>query len=118
MDRAILHIGNAYNIPAIKIIAYSCKTNLASNTAFRGFGGPQGMFLAESMIRHVADYLGKDVVPISELNLYKEGDFTHYNQKLEYCTLQKCWKECLETSEYNIRKKEVDRFNKLVASFC
>lgn len=114
----MLHIENAYKIPATKIIAYSCKTNLPSNTAFRGFGGPQGMFLAETMIRHVADYLEKDVASISELNLYQEGDFTHYKQKLEYCTLQKCWKECLQTSQYYQRKEEISRFNKLVSLIC
>lgn len=58
------HIENAYRIPAIRVIGYLCKTNLPSNTAFRGFGGPQGMFCAETVIRHIADYLDRDVVQV------------------------------------------------------
>lgn len=70
------------------------------------------MFLAETMIRHVADYLNKDIVNISELNLYKEGDLTHYNQKLDYCTIQRCWDECLGSSDYYQRCKDIQSFNR------
>lgn len=112
LDRAVFHCENAYKFPCVRIFAYACKTNIHSNTAFRGFGGPQGMFVAETMIRQVADYLKKDVVNISELNLYKEGELTHYNQKLEYCTLQKCWQECLESSNYYQRQKDIQIFNR------
>ena len=58
------HIENAYKIPCIRVYGYLCKTNLPSNTAFRGFGGPQAMFAAETMMRHVADYLNKDVIKV------------------------------------------------------
>lgn len=112
LDRAVFHFENAYKIPTVRVFAYACKTNLHSFTAFRGFGGPQGMFLAENMIRHIADYLGKDVVAISQLNLYKEGDLTHYNQKLEHCTLQRCWTECLDSSKLNDRRQKVQIFNR------
>lgn len=112
LDRAVFHYENSYKIPCVRIFAYACKTNLHSYTAFRGFGGPQGMFVAETMIRHIADYLDKDVVTLSELNLYKEGDLTHYNQKLDYCTLERCWHECLQSSNYHVRKREIQNFNR------
>lgn len=63
----MFHFENAYHIPNSYVLAYSCKTNLPSNTAFRGFGGPQGMFAGEHIIRHVAETLGKDVTEISNL---------------------------------------------------
>ncbi|XP_031784418.1 xanthine dehydrogenase isoform X1 [Nasonia vitripennis] len=111
ISRTMAHIENAYRIPAIRVIGYLCKTNLPSNTAFRGFGGPQGMFCAETIIRHIADYLDRDVVQLSEINLYKEGDITHYNQKLENCTMQRCWIECLAFSNYEQRLAAVQKFN-------
>ncbi|XP_058793018.1 xanthine dehydrogenase-like [Phymastichus coffea] len=109
--RAMTHVENAYKIPVIKVIGKLCKTNLPSNTAFRGFGGPQGMFAGETIIRHIAEYLHKDTVKISELNLYKEGDVTHYNQILENCTLQRCWKECLAFSNYQNRLQDIQKYN-------
>ncbi|XP_020282076.1 xanthine dehydrogenase [Pseudomyrmex gracilis] len=112
LERAMFHFENAYRIPVSEIYGYTCKTNLPSNTAFRGFGGPQGMFLAENIIRHVADYLELDVLKVSELNLYKEGDVTHYNQELVNCTLDRCWNECLVFSRYNERIIEVERYNR------
>ncbi|XP_011496328.1 PREDICTED: xanthine dehydrogenase [Ceratosolen solmsi marchali] len=112
LDRAMFHFENSYKIPAVKVYGYLCKTNLPSNTAFRGFGGPQGMFAAEHIIRHIADYLGRDVIQISEMNLYKEGDVTHYQQKLENCTLRQCWTECLASANYKERIEKVEKFNR------
>ncbi|XP_032670200.1 xanthine dehydrogenase isoform X2 [Odontomachus brunneus] len=112
LERAMFHFENAYKIPVSEVYGYACKTNLPSNTAFRGFGGPQGMFVAENIIRQIANYLQKDVVKLSKLNLYKEGDVTHYNQQLLNCTLDRCWNECLASSCYNERLAEVQRYNK------
>ncbi|XP_019698850.2 xanthine dehydrogenase [Harpegnathos saltator] len=112
LERAMFHFQNAYRIPVSEVYGYACKTNLPSNTAFRGFGGPQGMFVAENIIRQIADYLKVDVVKLSELNLYKEGDVTHYNQQLLNCTVGRCWTECLASSRYNERLAEVQRYNK------
>ncbi|XP_021921362.1 xanthine dehydrogenase isoform X2 [Zootermopsis nevadensis] len=112
IERAMFHFENAYYIPNARVRGYICKTNLPSNTAFRGFGGPQGMFFAENMIRHIASYLEKDPLEISSMNLYKEGDTTHYNQPLEHCTVRRCWDECLERADYNSRKMKVDEFNR------
>ncbi|PNF38422.1 Xanthine dehydrogenase, partial [Cryptotermes secundus] len=111
-ERAMFHFENAYYIPNARVRGYICKTNLPSNTAFRGFGGPQGMFFGENMIREIASYLNKDPLEISSINLYKEGDKTHYNQPLEYCTLQRCWDKCLKTADYFNRKKQVEEFNR------
>lgn len=60
----MFHFENSYKIPVSEVYGYVCKTNLPSNTAFRGFGGPQGMFFAENIIRQIADYLGLDVVKV------------------------------------------------------
>jgi xanthine dehydrogenase/oxidase len=57
MDKALLHIDSCYNIPNIRVSGYVCKTNIPSNTAFRGFGGPQGMFVAETWIEQIASTL-------------------------------------------------------------
>lgn len=107
-----MHFQNAYNIPNVRVRGFVCKTNIPSNTAFRGFGGPQGMFCGEILIRHVAEYLKKDYIEIAEKNLYKEGDFTYYDQKIEYCTLNRCWNECLESSKFYQRRQEIDEFNR------
>ncbi|CAH2076598.1 unnamed protein product, partial [Iphiclides podalirius] len=112
IDRALNHMDNCYYIPNIEINAYLCKTNLPSNTAFRGFGAPKAMLAAECMIRDIATVLNKDYEEIVRINLYKEGDLTHYNQKLTYCTLSRCWNECVETSNYKLRKAAVKEYNR------
>lgn len=66
MDRAAFHFMNSYDIAHLKVTGHVCKTNLPSNTAFRGFGGPQGMFFAENVIRDVADAVGKPVEEVSQ----------------------------------------------------
>ncbi|XP_039304979.1 xanthine dehydrogenase isoform X2 [Solenopsis invicta] len=65
LERAMFHFENSYKIPVSEVYGYVCKTNLPSNTAFRGFGGPQGMFVAETVIRQIADYLHLDIVKIA-----------------------------------------------------
>ncbi|XP_046388161.1 xanthine dehydrogenase [Ischnura elegans] len=112
MERAMFHCQNAYKIPNIRCKAAACKTNLPSNTAFRGFGGPQGMFFAESMITDMGAFMNVDPAKIREMNLYQEGDKTHYNQVLEHCTLKRCWSECMERSAYEQRRKELNDFNR------
>ncbi|XP_012253844.2 xanthine dehydrogenase isoform X2 [Athalia rosae] len=112
LERAMFHFENAYKIPAVDVYGFMCRTNLPSNTAFRGFGGPQGMFLAENMIHQVADFLKADVVELSERNLYKEGNLTHYNQRLDHCTLDRCWQQCLTSSNYKKRVASIQQYNK------
>ncbi|ODM98964.1 Xanthine dehydrogenase/oxidase [Orchesella cincta] len=112
MERAVFSADNAYNIPNVDFTGILCKTNVPSNTAFRGFGGPQGMMFCENVMDQVADKLGMDSVKLRTLNMYKEGDRTHYNQSLTYCTLSRCWNECLENAGYEQRLAEVQAFNK------
>lgn len=72
------------------------------------------MFLSETVIQHIAGYLKKEPYEIMTINLAKEGDQTIYNQQLIGCTIDKCWKECLKTSQFHRRKKEVEQFNRYV----
>ncbi|XP_078398847.1 xanthine dehydrogenase/oxidase [Cetorhinus maximus] len=112
MTRALFHMDNAYKIPNIRAICYICKTNLPSNTAFRGFGAPQAMMLAECWMNDVVAKCGLPSEQVQKLNLYQEGDITHTNQKLEEVNIRKCWDECLESSSYHSRRKAVDEFNR------
>ncbi|XP_006910426.1 xanthine dehydrogenase/oxidase [Pteropus alecto] len=112
MERALLHMDNCYKIPNIRGTGWLCKTNLASNTAFRGFGGPQAMLVAENWMDEVAVTCGLPAEEVRRKNMYKEGDLTHFNQKLEGFTVHRCWDECLASSQYHARKSEVDKFNK------
>uniref|UniRef100_A0A8B9QN24 Xanthine dehydrogenase/oxidase n=1 Tax=Apteryx owenii TaxID=8824 RepID=A0A8B9QN24_APTOW len=112
MDRALLHLDNSYNIPNVSSLGVICKTNLASNTAFRGFGGPQGMMIAECWMSDLAWKCDLPPEEVRKLNLYSEGDLTHFNQKLEGFTLRRCWDECLSSSSYHARKKQIEEFNR------
>lgn len=112
MERAVFHIDNSYRFDNLRCHGLVCKTNLPSNTAFRGFGGPQGMAVCESAIEKVAAYLNKDATEVRQMNLYQEGDQTHYNQVLEYCTLNRCWDECKAMSRMEERNKDIEEFNK------
>lgn len=112
MDRALFHLDNSYNIPNVSSMGTVCKTNLSSNTAFRGFGGPQGMMVAECWMSDIAQKCGLPPEEVRKLNLYNEGDLTHFNQKLEGFTLQRCWDECLSSSSFHARKKLIEEFNK------
>ncbi|XP_069464776.1 xanthine dehydrogenase/oxidase-like [Ambystoma mexicanum] len=111
MDRSLLHLDNTYRIPNMRAVGYVCKTNLPSNTAFRGFGGPQGMLIAENWMNDIADKCGLPVEKVRKLNLYKDGDLTHFQQKLEGFTVGRCWEECLLKSNYDQRRKQIEGFN-------
>ncbi|XP_058453395.1 xanthine dehydrogenase [Malaya genurostris] len=111
LERAMFHIQNAYKIPNLRVQGWVCRTNLPSNTAFRGFGGPQGMLVAETMMRHVARNLKRDYVELAELNMYQEGDKTHYNESIENCNVRRCWTEVIESSEFEKRRAAIKQFN-------
>ncbi|KAI5102079.1 xanthine dehydrogenase/oxidase, partial [Silurus meridionalis] len=112
MERALFHMDNCYNIPHIRGTGYICKTNLPSNTAFRGFGGPQGMMVAESWISDVALSCGLPAEQVRKLNLYKQGDYTPFNQCLDQFTIHRCWEECITISDFYQRKAKVEQYNK------
>lgn len=73
----------------ILTISFYFRTNLPSNTAFRGFGGPQGMMVGELIVRQVAKVTGLDYVEVQKINMLKEGDLTHFNQKLINCNIDR-----------------------------
>src|SRR5688572_19940821 len=83
VDRSLSHVDNCYKIPNIHVRGRVCKTNTVSNTAFRGFGGPQGLFIAESYIEQIADTLGMHADDVRQINMYKDGETTHFNQELQ-----------------------------------
>lgn len=105
---------NAYYCPNVKINGKCCKTNLPSNAAFRGFGAPQGLFAAENIMRSISEYLNKDYIEISRLNLITEEQTTHYNQKPTNNNITKCFNECIESSAYHTRLNQIEDFNRLV----
>ncbi|KAL8590330.1 hypothetical protein ACOMHN_006446 [Nucella lapillus] len=111
MQRALLHVDNCYHIPNLRTTGRMCHTNLPSNTAFRGFGGPQGMMVPETCIAHVASFLDMAPEKVREINFYHEGDKTHYNHILEDVKLQDCWQECLLNSDFSAKRRQVDQFN-------
>lgn len=108
----MLNYENAYFIPNCEVTSFVCKTNLPSNTAFRGFGSPQGMFGAENIIWDIARKVKKHPEEIRKINLYYENLTTHYGQTLTNCTLQRCWDECVEKSNLTERRKDIEAFNK------
>jgi len=114
LERAMFHVDNAYYIPNLRVIGNTWKTNLPSNTAFRGFGGPQGMAVIEDIIDQIARLLKKDPVEIRKFNFYgsDENNITHYQQKVENNRLPILYKQLFKTSNYNIRHSEIHKFNK------
>lgn len=111
-DRALSHIDNCYYFPNTFVRGRPVKTNTVSNTAFRGFGGPQGMFIAESYMEEISDHLRMPVEKLREINLYKPNESTHFNQELNDWHVPLMYQQVLEESEYEKRRKAVEEFNK------
>ena len=112
-DRALFHCDNTYFYPAVKAISAPLYTNTVSNTAFRGFGGPQGMVGAERVIDEVAFATGKDPLEIRKRNFYGETDrnVTPYHQTVEDNIIDKLVAELEASSDYAGRRREIDAFN-------
>ncbi|MCX6122560.1 MAG: xanthine dehydrogenase molybdopterin binding subunit [Ignavibacteriales bacterium] len=113
MERAMLHADNAYFIPNMTVLARVWKTNLPSNTAFRGFGGPQGMAAIETIIDRAARYLKKDALEIRFANFYgiETNNITHYGQQIENNRLFVIYDQLMKSSEYYERRSKVNNFN-------
>ncbi len=115
-DRALFHADNAYFYPAVELLSEPMKTNTVSNTAFRGFGGPQGLVGAERIIEEVAYAVGKDPLEIRKLNFYGDNgsgrDVTPYHQTVEDNIMPQLVAELEESSDYQARRKAVIEFNK------
>jgi len=113
-DRAMFHSDNAYYLPNVSISSYRCKTNTVSNTAFRGFGGPQGMVGIERVIDGIAYQLGLDPLVVRRANLYdKTGEraVTPYRMKIRDNVLHELIDALVDSSDYQKRRQQVDDFN-------
>lgn len=110
MERTLFHCTNSYFIPNVTATAYSCRTNLPSNTAFRGFGGPQGMFVIEAAIAKAAESLKIDANEIQKRNLLKSGDIFPYGQKAVSEAVE-CWNKTEEIFQIKQIKKDIEYFN-------
>ncbi|MGK8436155.1 xanthine dehydrogenase molybdopterin binding subunit [Ectopseudomonas hydrolytica] len=113
VDRAMFHSDNAYFLGNATINGHRCKTNTASNTAYRGFGGPQGMVAIEEVMDAVARHLGKDPLEVRKLNYYgkTERNVTHYHQTVEHNVIHEMTAELEESAEYAKRRREIVEFN-------
>ncbi len=114
VDRAMFHADNAYFLENATVIGRRCKTHTVSNTAFRGFGGPQGMVAIEHVIDEIARNVGKDALDIRRLNFYGKVDrnITHYHQTVTDNVLTEVFDEIEASSDYRGRRKAITEFNK------
>ncbi len=119
MERAMLHSDSAYYVPHMSVTSRVWRTNLPSNTAFRGFGGPQGMALMEMVVDRVARFLRKDSADVRRLNFYgtDSNNITHYGQPVENNRLHGMFDTILASSGYRERRREISEFN-AAHEFC
>lgn len=113
MARAMTHIDNAYWLPDVEVLGTVCKTHLPPNTAFRGFGGPQGIATIENIMEEIAAYLDKDPLEVRKTNLYGIGErnVTPYGEVIFDNSLPEIFEDLEISSDYLKRKAEVDKFN-------
>jgi xanthine dehydrogenase large subunit len=113
MERTMLHADNAYFVPAMSIVGRVWKTNLPSNTAMRGFGGPQGIAAMETIIDRIARHLHRDAAEVRRLNFYGIGErnTTPYGQTVEHNHIPMIYEQLMASSAYAERRKKVDAFN-------
>lgn len=113
-DRALFHLDNAYYIPNVHFEGRVAKTNITSNTAFRGFGGPQGMLVIEEILGRIALKLGLPAEEVRRRNFYHgsgETNTTHYGAEIGDNRICRIWDELLETSEFAARRREIGNWN-------
>ncbi|MBO2009564.1 xanthine dehydrogenase molybdopterin binding subunit [Hymenobacter negativus] len=111
MERTLFHATNAYFVPNVTATAFSCRTNLPPNTAFRGFGGPQGMFVIESALAKAAEELSVPTYELQRRNLLHEGDLFSYRQAAEMCHARQAWDTAVSEFDLAGIRVEVERFN-------
>jgi xanthine dehydrogenase large subunit len=118
-DRAVFHCDNAYYLPAVRIASHRCKTNTVSNTAFRGFGGPQGMFAIEGVIAAIARRLGVDPLDVRKRNLYGPAprNVTHYGMEFKDNVLPELIASLEKDCSYRERRESIRRFNRQSSIF-
>src|SRR3712207_1074070 len=105
----MLHLDNAYYLPDVRVLGRVCKTNLPSNTAFRGFGGPQGVATIENAIEEIASTLGMDALDVRQRNCYgiDHLNVTPYGQLVRNNTLPELFATCRAESNYDERRREI-----------
>ncbi|KAM4698824.1 aldehyde oxidase-like isoform 2-T2 [Rhinophrynus dorsalis] len=111
-DIILMNMDNAYHLPNLRCTGSACRTNLPSNSAFRGFGFPQAAFVAETWVSDVAIKCGIQPEKVREINLHKGIIQTHYKQEIDASNLLVCWNECMEKSSYQSRRLAIEDFNK------
>ena len=112
LSRAMFHADNAYLLPAVELTGYVCRTHKTSQTAFRGFGGPQGMLVIEEILDQAARRLHLPPEIVRERNLYREGDTTHYGQTVKHADrIATIWGQLKESSHFSARRAEIDASN-------
>lgn len=112
LERAMFHIDGCYRWPALRVRGWMCRTHTVSNTAFRGFGGPQGIFIVEDALTKAARSLGLLPEDVRALNFNIEGDLTHYKQPLVDWNVPTMWQELKRSSDFDRRRRAIDIFNK------
>ena len=112
-ERALLHVDNAYFISNLEVDNYLCKTNIPTSTAFRGFGGNQGMMAIENIIDNISRYLKKDSCEIRKINFYKKNkkNITHYGMKIEDNVINEIFNKLIKKSNYKKRCLEIKKYN-------
>jgi len=112
-SRALLHIDNAYYLSDVSVENYLCKTNTSSSTAFRGFGGNQGMMIIENIIDNVAKYLKKDSAKIRKINFYQKNkkNITHYGMRIQDNVVNEIFSKLIKSSNYKNRRLNIKKFN-------
>ncbi len=111
--RAMFHCDNAYRLPAVEITGYVCLTHKTSQTAFRGFGGPQGMLVIEEILDQAARRLCLPPEAIRQRNFYKDGDATHYGEPVKDAVrIQRIWDELMLSANFSKRRDEIEHFNR------
>lgn len=113
LDRCLFHLDNAYYVPALYFQGRVARTNKPSNTAFRGFGGPQGMAVVEEILNRAAERLGLDPADVRKRNYYGDAprNRTPYDQEVSECRLERIHDQLLDDARYHERRQDIARFN-------
>lgn len=112
MGRALFHVDNCYLVEQLLVTGRVARTNRPSNTAFRGFGGPQAMVVIEDILDRVARHLGLQPADVRERNFYRDGDRTHYGQVVRDAgRIERIWNELKRDSDYTARTQAIETYN-------
>lgn len=111
LERSLFHATNSYNVPNARILAAPCRTNLQPHTAFRGFGGPQAMFVMEAALAKAAETMGMAREAIQRKNLLRDGDVFPYGQTVEQGQAEVCWDDAAQTFDLAGMRQAVDDYN-------